>query len=1345
MKPKNSLLIFTATAAALGFPCPFASAANETWDGSTNGNWDDVTNWVSNTGFPGTGNTALFNSTVANNTISLNRGDRSINSITIGTGAPSNFTFNNQTFLMDSGGAITMQSTVSNTPTITFNSALSLGGNYTFTNSRASAAAALIFNGNITNTATSTLSITGGGTGTGNKIAGIISNGSGGTVQSVDVTTTAGTWELSNANTFSGALTKSGAGNLILSGSNNTAGTTSLAGGITTFGSGANSGLASGLLTLGAGTYRSSNTADRTFSNGLSLSGALKFSDATNTGAMIFKGNGVLTADTVFDVLGTSSGAVALEGNLSGSGFNLRKAASASSLFLLGDNTYTGTTTVTNGVIVFDSVENVGNATANSLGVVANATTGTIASGITGSDAAILRYIGAGSTTDRVLQTGSASAVTGSGTSLALDASGSGALNWTSNMSNLSFTGEVNTRTFRLAGTNRDNNTYSGVISNNAITATVFSKRGRGTWVLSGANSFTGGINLAGGKTILDYASNATVVNAGNALTMGDIGSTGGAELVIKGKTGAFTTTQTLGNLTLGTETANTITLDSNGGTGTNLTLGNTWTNGFQVGLLIDLSSPNTTLTSAPTLTNSILGYAVVKDATTTGFATVTGGSVVRLTTFSGGALPTGTLVNTSNYLLTGNLNRATTSTAYSLSVDTTGGGTLDLGAGLTTTLNSGYILFSGNGDYLVSNGTLSAGSNATVNFQQYSTGTVTVTAGIGNGTGSLNKFGPGTLVISDKIGTGKVRVLGGVLRANGANVLDSEIVVLGGGGVLELTSASGNMTKTVGIAAGNISFVGGDGGFSAFGGDRLVQLNGGTASIGWGSSNFVSGNNALVLSSAVSDSTIDFQNGLGFGNGQRVVSVNNGSAPVDAKLSGILSGGYGGGLVKRGAGTLSLTNSGNTYAGDTWVNAGTLSVDNTSGSGTGTGSVSVFSGATLGGTGIVSGTTGVTGGTVNGTGITLTGLTTFNSSGNILSGTVTSTNGVTLASGAALQINGALTGTLSIGNGTLTGTSGSVSGAATLNGGTVNLTSGTLGSTLAVTGGNWNGAGSVTGLVTSSSGTFSIGSSGNLTANGDLAITGGTLAAAGTSSTITGSVNYTSSSDSSFQGIIAGSGRTLTLNGASTLALSGFNTYTGATAVTSGKMIVTGAIASSSGVSVANGATLAGETSDAGVTNGKVSAITLNGGSGTGGVLAPGNGTAGDLGSLYASSLIWNGATDSVFSQMKFDLSNSDATSDQLVLSGAMSKGTGSIFDWDFGNTGAFDTTYTLVTAVSGFGTFNALTDFSYSNLASGVTGSFSISGSNLQFTTFSAVPEPTSALAGLLISAGLLRRRRR
>lgn len=173
---------------------------------------------------------------------------------------------------------------------------------------------------------------------------------------------------------------------------------------------------------------------------------------------------------------------------------------------------------------------------------------------------------------------------------------------------------------------------------------------------------------------------------------------------------------------------------------------------------------------------------------------------------------------------------------------------------------------------------------------------------------------------------------------------------------------------------------------------------------------------------------------------------------------------------------------------------------------------------------------------------------------------------GFTAITTGTLQLNGSThaNSTVAVGTaGSLTGT-GTVNGNATLTGGgIINKSAGNIAGTLNITGGNWNGAGSVTGLITSSSGTFSIGSGANLTANGDLNVSGGNIVAVDSTSTITGSLNYTSSTSSTFAGAIVGSGKTLTMNNASaTLTLGGTNTYGGITTVNAGTLVVTGSLA---------------------------------------------------------------------------------------------------------------------------------------------------------------------------------------
>ena len=93
-------------------------------------------------------------------------------------------------------------------------------------------------------------------------------------------------------------------------------------------------------------------------------------------------------------------------------------------------------------------------------------------------------------------------------------------------------------------------------------------------------------------------------------------------------------------------------------------------------------------------------------------------------------------------------------------------------------------------------------------------------------------------------------------------------------------------------------------------------------------------------------------------------LSVGNNN--LSTTFSGVMQ--ESGGLTKAGTGTLTL-NGANTYSGTTTVTAGTLRVNNSTGSGTGSGPVKVHTGS-LGGKGTIAGP--VTIGTGNGTGAVL-------------------------------------------------------------------------------------------------------------------------------------------------------------------------------------------------------------------------------------------------------------------------------------------------------------------------------------------------------------------------------------
>ncbi len=148
--------------------------------------------------------------------------------------------------------------------------------------------------------------------------------------------------------------------------------------------------------------------------------------------------------------------------------------------------------------------------------------------------------------------------------------------------------------------------------------------------------------------------------------------------------------------------------------------------------------------------------------------------------------------------------------------------------------------------------------------------------------------------------------------------------------GQLELNA--GNFTRGLGSGTNQVQWQG-DGGFSAAGGTRGVNIGGSTppATLTWGVTNdFIPAGNMLLLGAKSDTAALIFQNPLNLSSNGGSIQMADGAATVDAELTGSVSDSAGDatGLQIVGNGTLELAVS-NSYAGPTWVSGPVLRLGN--------------------------------------------------------------------------------------------------------------------------------------------------------------------------------------------------------------------------------------------------------------------------------------------------------------------------------------------------------------------------------------------------------------------------------
>jgi autotransporter-associated beta strand protein len=1056
----------------------------------------------------GTGTLTLSGANTFTGAVSITNGTLSVNSLPNGGvasplgmsgGAASNLLLGNGTTLTYTGGA------ASTDRSFTINGTAASHG----ATLNASGSAAI----NFTNTAspaygtadqTRTLTLTGTSGFLNTLAANIADNGTG----AVSVAkTSSGTWVLSGNSSFTGGLT--------------------LSGGAVRVSSDANLGAASGQITV---------TSDSTLQIGVSAAATVASSRQINL-------NGG-TLSFTFGFADTNS--FSTSGKVTGSG-NILATLPGGQNFTLSLNSTSNDFT---GSVTIDAANNGGSKTllVNAASLADATGSGNIRFGRTNSLTVMTQQFTYTGTSDLTLNNRKIEFITGS------------AANSNSVLSSTLAAITVNTDLVVASGGNSKltldaptgiTSTFNGKLINGSL-ATLITKTGAGTWVLTGANTYTGATSITGGTLI---------ARDGTAF-----GTTGTANVTVATQTGMSYYAATDVPLNIAG------TLGITGGTATVIggSIGSTTTSA-QINV-----AGNATATAAAIKVN-IYGNSFSTTTSGTNTYTLVKGNGGANTLSTATSLTLGTVYNNTNFTV-GALSKTTSTIDVAITQQTALSGNVFWKGGLT----------GATGVWSASNGTTQSNWQVTDTVNQplapsstsdlvFSTATSPGTM-VGMALGS--DVSVRTMTINNTATAFGLRADGYTLTLTPASSTDG--IVVGSSVPASTIAANVALGASQTWTNNSVNSLTVSGRVSG-GGNNLTTAGTGTI--------ILSGANTYTGATTISAGTLQIGNGGTTGSLSPSSAITNDAALVFNRTDTITQGTHfastisgTGTVTQAGTGTLALSVA-NTYSGATSILQGTLEVTANNALGTNAAGTTVASGATLKLTGVNYSTT--EGLIINGTGVssggalassgtsTFAGLITAatNATINAISGTLELSGGLvkdgttlTFTGAGAFTISSVISGASANSDLVVDATTVTLAAANTYNGPTTITNGGTLiANALDALPLSPRSAVSFTGTGTSAL---------NLGANQFVA----SLSSAGAATVALGSNTLTvgiAGGNTTFAGSINGTGGNLVKDTNSTQVLSGANGYTGTTTVSAGTLEVQGSLSGTTAVTVNTSGTL--------------------------------------------------------------------------------------------------------------------------------------------------------------------------